>query len=140
MKTGASRRRQISLLKAKTDPTAPQGLQKAQSAATLQSSGPPATAPRRLSQPRPSEVEAAEVVDDSSSDDDVVEVGAETDTLDPIEDGVVYESDDEGADGLLEDEQGPLPPNWLLFFTDEPDKTPYYYNEETEETIWTRPQ
>lgn len=57
-----------------------------------------------------------------------------------IPDEVIYNEPAPGEDGATADEKGPFPPGWVLFFTegDEPG-IPYYYNENTQETIWERP-
>lgn len=50
----------------------------------------------------------------------------------------VQEDESEDEEGLTEDDQGPLPPNWLLYYTDG-EKLKYYFNTVTGVTVWDRP-
>lgn len=44
-----------------------------------------------------------------------------------------------GTDGAKADLEGPFPPNWIMYLTED-DKTAYYYNAATQETVWDRPR
>ena len=42
--------------------------------------------------------------------------------------------------GVEEDEEGPFPPGWVMYTTDEPVPRRYYFHEGDNKTIWERPR
>jgi len=70
-----------------------------------------------------------EVISSSSEDEELIEEYFE---------GDVEEEPAPGEDGSRADLEGALPKGWILYLTED-DHTPYYFNENTQVTVWQRP-
>lgn len=78
----------------------------------------------------------ASVLPTSPTANSLSELNGSTTTIVEEEDG-----EDSGYEsGVVGDEEGPFPPGWVMYETDEEVPRKYYYNADTEQTEWERPR